>query len=228
MKRFKCLVHLNAKVSLGAIVMGLFKRFTKDKCFPYGEEEVNGEIPVSFPEHDLRPVREDHISRLGAHFDWVKECSRCGYEDLGLEDVTPKGMDWLKWWILSEPDESTLDTRKSELMRRLDEVDALVQTFPYFFGPLRIQEGPQDNCCAVSTQKSGWHSIRKRGNKELIAEYKTEYLSDPSPYVWDKKGLKGSFTSTVGNGWMFVWECTYCTQLVKQYVEIGDISNLGD
>ena len=191
--------------------MGLFKRFTKDKCFPYGEEEVNGEIPVSFPEHDLRPVREDHISRLGAHFDWVKECSRCGYEDFGLGNMT-----------------SYYGQVHSQTTRRLDEVDALVQTFPYFFGPLRIQEGPQDNCCAASTQKNGWHSIRKKGTKELIAYYKTEYLSDPSPYVWDKKGLKGSFTSTVGNGRMFVWECTYCTQLVKQYVEIGDISNLGD
>ena len=187
--------------------MGLFKRFSKDKCFPYGKEKVNGSKPESFPEHDLRPVREDHISRLGAHFDWVKECSRCGYEDLGLGNMT-----------------SYYGQVDSQTTRRLDEVDALVQTFPYFFGPLRIQEGPQDNCCAASTQKNGWHSIRKKGTKELIAYYKTEYLSDPSPYVWDKKGLKGSFTSTVGNGLICVWECTYCKQLVKEYVEFERIS----
>ena len=71
-------------------------------------------------------MREDHISRLGAHLDWVKECSRCGYEDLGLGNMA-----------------SYYGQVHSQTTRRLDEVDALVQTFPFFFGPLRIQEGPQ-------------------------------------------------------------------------------------
>tara|TARA_B100000287_G_scaffold121007_1_gene112770 strand:+ start:2149 stop:2817 length:669 start_codon:yes stop_codon:yes gene_type:complete len=202
--------------------MGLFKRSRKDKCFPYGKEKVNGSKPESFPEHDLRPVREDHISRLGAHLDWVKECSRCGYEDLGLGNMT-----------------SYYGQVHSQTTRRLDEVDALVQTFPFFFGPLRIQEGPQDNCCTVSKQKNGWHSTREYNlrtlvNKELIAEYKTEYLSDSSHYAWDDlkpKMVKGRVekwvTSTVGNGLICVWECTYCKQLVKEYLDLGVPNNDG-
>ncbi len=145
MKRFKCLVHLNAKVSLGAIVMGLF-RWSKDKCFPYGEEKVNGEIPASFPEHDLRPVREDHISRLGVHFDWVKECSRCGIEYLG-GDPSLEGEEY-----------------ETEKRRRIDQVDELVKTLPYFTGNLTLVAKRKDlgsNCCPkkICRKMDGIHCL---------------------------------------------------------------------
>ena len=132
--------------------MGLF-RWSKDKCFPYGEEKVNGEIPASFPEHDLRPVREDHISRLGVHFDWVKECSRCGIEYLG-GDPSLEGEEY-----------------ETEKRRRIDQVDELVKTLPYFTGNLTLVAKRKDlgsNCCPKKNMsQNGWHSLPSSYEKSL-------------------------------------------------------------
>ena len=188
---------------------GLFdqlkKKLSKDKCFPYGQKEVNGLKPESFPDHDLRPVREGHISRLGAYFDWVKECSRCGYEDFDLKE-------YLKF--------SETAAYEAEMTRRADQVDALVQTLPFREGTLSIQEtiqeGPQDNCCATSTHKDkhgeGWHSILDL--EKTIVEYSTNRLSDSSHYAYRINLLNKSD----GSGKVYVWECTYCKQLVKWFL----------
>lgn len=206
--------------------MGLL-RWSKDKCFPYGEEEVNGEIPVSFPEHDLRPVREDHISRLGVHFDWVKECSRCGIEYLG-DDPSLEGEEY-----------------ETEKRRRIDQVDELVKTLPYFTGNLTLVAKRKDlgsNCCPKKNMsQKGWHSLPSSREKSLsrksigfwciqdwkpmsrdgraIVRYSRYKLTDSSHY--ENNSFKLIWTSSLFRGIEFtpdfisVYSCKFCGELVK-------------
>ncbi len=217
--------------------MGLFKWSNKEKCFPYGEEKVNGENPVSFPEHDLRPVREDHISRLGVHFDWAKECSRCGIEYLG-GDPSLEGEEY-----------------ETEKRRRIDQVDELVKTLPYFTGNLTLVAKRKDlgsNCCPKKNiSQKGWHSLPSSREKSLsrksigfwcipkftssrpegqdwepmsrdgraIVRYSPSELTDSSHY--ENNSFKHIWTSSLFRGIEFtphfisVYSCKFCGELVK-------------
>ena len=207
--------------------MSLKRILKRNMCFPNGVERVNGENPEAFPFHDPRPVREGHISRLGVHFDWAKECSRCGIEYLGVDPFL-EGEEY-----------------EAEKRRRIDEIDELVKTLPYFTGNLTLVAKRKDlgsNCCPNSKHKKGWHSqpsstrlsrnsigfwyfptyVAERDRtmpRNGIVRYSRYELTDSSHY--ENNSFKLIWTSSLFKGIEFtpdfisVYSCEFCGELVK-------------
>ena len=225
-----------------------------DKCFPEGKQKINGIKPDSFKKHDFRPVSEGYVSKLGASFDWLQVCSRCGYEDYGIGPMNPRERN--REELNSTTEElKTLDAIRNE---RLEQIDAHVQTLPYHTGNTTMAKGFEDfvkNCCPQSAHRKGWHSNgepKKRlsylwyslwVNKELtinkffnpLIMYEISRLSDYSHYqnTSFKSLLLGMIPGSYiphnsgALGLLRVYECQFCGDPIKVFVEVVPVDSGG-
>ena len=222
-----------------------------DKCFPEGKQKINGIKPDSFKDHDLRPVDEGYISKLGASFDWLQVCSRCGYEDYGIGPMNPR--ERTREELNSTTEE--LEALNAIRNKRLEQIDAHVQTLPYHTGNTTMAKGLEDvvkNCCPQSANRKGWHSNgepkkglsyylwdalwvnqERRVMKDSIIFYEISRLSDYSHY--QNKSFKSLLLASIpGNpimhnvgasGFLRVYECQFCGDPIKAYVNEASRNN---
>ncbi len=175
--------------------MGLFSRSgdsnRKHTCWPQGRDLVDGLQPESFADHDFRPAPTGHINSLGAAFDWVEVCARCGAED----------------WPVDRR------VKKVERTRRIDEVDAVVIHLPEW--------DDATSRCPQQTDASGFHepAYKKLSvTKNLIVQYETRFLTDKSHYkTFVRRSGKVGRRSADGN--VNVWRCGHCGTIVRSFTE---------
>tara|TARA_B100001939_G_scaffold86623_1_gene74185 strand:+ start:692 stop:1330 length:639 start_codon:yes stop_codon:yes gene_type:complete len=208
----------------------------RDICFPQGEKRIQGKRPDSFKEHDLHPVDEGHVSKLGISFDWLQVCSRCGYEDYGIGPTNHQERTWREREEKRIYTDEEREALKSERSAKLEQVDAHVQTLPYRTGNTTMARDSGDfiaNSCPNSTDRKGWHSTR--GKSPQVINYYTTRLEGRTHYkntgfVMMLRAMMsfGNLQhSSDGKGSVTVYECEFCGKPVKRFAGFSSSTDSG-